>query len=890
MLSNVQSLLPKIDEFKLVISTRAPDVFCVTETWLNNSVISPLIDHPAYSCCRNDRRRHRGGGTAIYIRNSIDFCHLPSPALHERVNITITELCTHSIFLICIYIPPDLQAETLRNIREALAEEVENLWARRPQFEVIIAGDMNNFNVRDLCLDFNLSDIIQLPTRGHNILDHVLISHGLKHVYLQDNVEYNPPIGSADHLTLFVAPNHDGAPTSDERLSSSSNFHQSSGIDPMASTIRWHKVYDLRQSNIDFLHHKACSIDWDSLKRLCDVNEMWKEFYRIMTTLLQQCVPCRLVPITDNDKEWMTPITKLLILDKWSAFRSCNWSLYTHLKMKVKLEVQKAKKIWAQKIMTSTNGLWKLVKTHQKNRRTNLSSLGSEDTLLKILSSDLQDHFTKHSPYSSFDADLLVDDDWNLNISMHQVFNKLSKYPKKKAAGIDDIPTEVYVKLADVIAEPLASIFNQSCSERKFPVDWKKGLVVPIPKTCPPNIDKIRYVTLLPLPSKLLESLILDNLRLRFEEAYGQEQHGFRKNSSTTTALLSLIDSSTRLYDDSKVPGLAIVSFDLSRAFDCVNHALSLKKLYELRFPTGFLKWLSSYFDHRFSLLRINSKLSRVINMARGVPQGSVLGPPIFCTYIRSFSPLSPETIVVRYADDLTLVVPFESASPLAIREQVNGEVRNASNWCRRNGLVLNSSKSKCMLITRRHFPLTQNFDVECVSSLRLLGVYLNDKLTWDTHIDHLRVVCSRRLHILRKLRSLISRQELHRVFEALIQSSMDYACPTFVGLNKSQSQTLNRVVKRAHRIMSSCESDDFSSQSSNSCTCCIHDLQERRFLLCRRLWRKIEDTPGHLLKDFIPPKLPRSQKYCLTYCRTNKHANTFFPLMARDLNSILSS
>ena len=63
---------------------------------------------------------------------------------------------------------------------------------------------------------------------------------------------------------------------------------------------------------------------------------------------------------------------------------------------------------------------------------------------------------------------------------------------------------------------------------------------------------------------------------------------------------------------------------------------------------------------------------------------------------------------------------------------------------------------------------------------MKLLGVYFNEKLNWNDHVDHLRVICSRRLHILRQLRGMISRGQLHLIYmyESIVRSLMDYACP----------------------------------------------------------------------------------------------------------------
>jgi hypothetical protein len=108
----------------------------------------------------------------------------------------------------------------------------------------------------------------------------------------------------------------------------------------------------------------------------------------------------------------------------------------------------------------------------------------------------------------------------------------------------------------------------------------------------------------------------------------------------------------------------------------------------------------------------------------------------VFSTYIRNFCPASSDTYGVKYADDLTLIVPFRAKADVFIQERIQSQVFNASNWCEENGFLLNKAKSKCMLIFRGSPEVDLHLDVEKVSSLKLLGVHFN-KLNWNDHIHY---------------------------------------------------------------------------------------------------------------------------------------------------------
>ena len=174
-----------------------------------------------------------------------------------------------------------------------------------------------------------------------------------------------------------------------------------------------------------------------------------------------------------------------------------------------------------------------------------------------------------------------------------------------------------------------------------------------------------------------------------------------------------------------------------------------------------------------------------------------------------------------------------------------------------------------CLLVTRHHTDVDPPPKIEIVASLKLLGVHLNNKLTWDAHIENLRVTCSRRLHILRKLKRLISYSKLHTVYTTLIRSRMEYACPLFVGMKEGDANTLRKIESRAHRIM---------SQGCTESICCNrHSLKERRLQLSKRLWKRMETDPQHLLHSLIPHRLARTEEIFLASFRTNNFGNSFF-------------
>ena len=499
-----------------------------------------------------------------------------------------------------------------------------------------------------------------------------------------------------------------------------------------------------------------------------------------------------------------------------------------------------------------------------------ISKSGSTKRLLEDIASNLSAAFAP----SGIDDIILDDDEWHLVVSEYEVFRLLRRAKPSKSPGVDKIPTKIYKLLAYQLAQPLTAIYNMSLKQRVFPKLWKQGIIIPVPKSNPPNLNNLRYLTLLPVPSKIMEKLVLKKMWPHFSDSYGSEQHGFRPGTSTTTALIQLHDDVTTVFDDLSHSALAILSFDMSRAFDCVDHRLIPTILRANNFPSGFINWVRSYLSDRSAYIRINGSNSSEVEIKRGVPQGSVLGPPIFCTYISKIRCLHEDVKMMKYADDITLVVPIKREDTLNMKNKIEDEIRNIEDQSHSLNLKLNLSKSQAVIITRsqQHRSTDVQLSVPTSDSLKILGLMINDRLNWDTHIKHVCKKASQRLHILRRLKQLVNKQETHDVYASVVRPLLEYACPVFVGVSKTAALKLLTLDKRAHRIIYGLD------RQERQCDCNEDTLETRRIQQSKRTFYRIHNTPHHILHSRVPHKLLHSGHFSVPFCRTEKRKTSFFP------------
>ena len=835
---------------RVIAATKAPDVICLTETWLSSDIENNILHIDDFSLIRSDREGRRGGGTAIYVRDKFTFREVScNQTLFAEGNGTFVDLQSVNMSILCLYIPPNLCTASNDMIRENINKIIDNHLTKLPNRQIMILGDFNNFNINGLTSDLALIDIVEKPTRGLNILDHVLISSCLESIYSPSQVSYEAFINKSDHLTLIVEP---------------ANYEED------VQQTRQHVVYDYRQSNLNNLESMAQSIPWsDIVKPADDVDRQWKCLFSCLLDLLHTTIPQKKVYLTSRDKCWMTPITKMLINEKWRAFRAKDWRKFNNLKDKLKNEIVKAKSLWSNKLKQSPNGMWRMTAyLSGKGKKNTLEPLIREFNTPEELANNIGYRIT-HKDLPHPIQTCWEDDNWNVTFTESEVKTSLFSLASGKAAGPDGVPNRVYSLLAPFIAKPLKTIFDSSVRQRKFPSGWKSAIIVPIPKTAPPHIEKLRTISILPTPSKVFERCILKKIRQDCENITGENQHAFRKAHSTTTAVVDIYDMLTRLFDDQSVTRFSVLSLDFSKAFDMVDHNKLISKAFQCGLSTGFLSWLKSYLSNRSFQVKVQGRLSPSFSLNCGVPQGSVLGPILFAILVNDL-PGIETSWVTQYADDANIILHSKDRDPEHLHRQISNQMKVIKEWCVENRQELNVEKSKLLVIARNPLEKFERADVKVVDSLKILGVHINKKLNWNTHIDALYRKASQRLHILRMLKQYTDRDELHAIYCALIRSVFEYCSPAFIHLNKKLTARIRRIEKRAHWLI--------FGDAIRTCSCKLDGLTTRREDLGCKFFQSITSNTLHNLHKRLPTPLPHNKRFSSFLCRTTTRQNSFLP------------
>ena len=157
------------------------------------------------------------------------------------------------------------------------------------------------------------------------------------------------------------------------------------------------------------------------------------------------------------------------------------------------------------------------------------------------------------------------------------------------------------------------------------------------------------------LAARLLDFLDSNNILSKW-------QFQLRAGHSTSHPMVHLLN---KISDSLNKKTHAVSIFcDLKKAFDNSNHNILLKKFDKYGIRNTELKWFKLYLTERKQFVSIKEKVSPLLDISLGVPQGSILGPLLFILYINDL-PLASELLTLLFVDDTTLLMSHDDLNIL---------------------------------------------------------------------------------------------------------------------------------------------------------------------------------------------------------------------------------
>ncbi|KAI3374481.1 hypothetical protein L3Q82_006306 [Scortum barcoo] len=254
----------------------------------------------------------------------------------------------------------------------------------------------------------------------------------------------------------------------------------------------------------------------------------------------------------------------------------------------------------------------------------------------------------------------------------------------------------------------------------------------------------------------------------------GPYQFAYRENRSTEDAVsIALHTALTHLQLPNTYVRMLFVDF--SSAFNTVIPDKLILKLHNLGLPSSLCHWIRDFLTNWPLVVRIWDITSSTLVLSTGTPQGCVLSPALFTLFTSDCSAIHSTNTIVKFADDTTIVGLISDNDETHYRE----EIQHLTQWCSNNNIVLNTSKTKEVIVDYRrsrrteHAPLLIHGEaVERVNNIKFLGIHITSDLTWSMNTAHLVKKAQQRLFFLRKLkRAGLSPQLLTNFYRATIES-----------------------------------------------------------------------------------------------------------------------
>ena len=190
---------------------------------------------------------------------------------------------------------------------------------------------------------------------------------------------------------------------------------------------------------------------------------------------------------------------------------------------------------------------------------------------------------------------------------------------------------------------------------------------------------------------------------------------------------------------------------------------------------------MADFLNNRTQRVILNGEYSSWAKVEAGVPQGLILGPLLFLIYINDLS----ENLASNpklFADNTSLFSVVKNVDASNIN--LNNDLKKISKWAFQWKMNFNPDPTKQaqeLIFSRKvqatnHPPLFFNENVVPQTTLpKHLGMFLDSKLNFREHLRTILQKTNKTIRLLRKLKTLLPRAPLIRIYKSFIRPHLDY-------------------------------------------------------------------------------------------------------------------
>lgn len=814
---NANGLANHCQEIKLFISTHKLDIMLISETHFTDLSFFKIPNFTVYCSNHPDNTAH--GGAAVIVKNSIKHYQLPNYQYdHIQAASIVVEDWTGPLTVSSLYCPPrhNITEQYFLDYYTTLGPRFiaggdynakHHLWGSRvisPRgrqlYQCIINNNMNFASSGEPT--YWPTDLQKTP----DLLDFFVVK-GISNNYLKTDSSLDL---HSDHSPIILT------------VSSSVIFKENPPILSNKYT-DWHRFRQIFDQNVNLKISLKCPEEIDEAVELFNSlvqNSAWK------STPLVQTKSATHINYPVHIKQKIAEKRRLRRI--WQNTRNPNdKTILNRASQNLKRELCNLKNEWFQEFTsnlspteTTNYSLWKVTKSIRQPKTSIPPIMKSDGTWAKS-DTEKSDEFSKHfdQVFKPFFQNLNIPDDiiefldspqqMSLPISPFKpsdIKDVIQKELKaKKAPGYDLITNKILKELSRKGLTLLTLLFNAILRLQHFPSQWKVAQIVLIPKPGKPpeQVSSYRPISLLPATSKVFEKCFLKRLMIiiNSKNLIPSHQFGFRNSHSTIEQIHRVVNVIDQALQNKKYCSAAFL--DVSQAFDKVWHPGLLFKL-KTNLPNTYFNIIKSYLSKRYFQIKFKDSHSELRNIESGVPQGSVLGPILYVLYTADL-PVHPNVTVATFADDTAFLAAHQNSTVASDMLQRN--LNDLSTWLNTWRIRVNETKSAHVTFTLNLNscpPVSlNNLQIPQVQEVKYLGLHLDRRLTWHSHIWHKRQQLNLRfnqLHWLLSSKSYISTENKILIYKVILKPIWSYGIQLWGTTSNSNIEILQRFQSKVLR------------------------------------------------------------------------------------------
>ena len=627
--SNVRSLMPKINNFKNDLMERNISLAMLSEVWEKTNCknhqneIEKMLKIEGLKYISTPRMTKRGGGAAIIVsqkHSTLEKLEIGNPdklevvwgLVRPQVGVNKAKLIICAAF----YSPPKSRKNSL--LLDHLISTSHFLLSKYPDAGLVLGGDKNNLNIATLLSSIpRLRQIVTKNTYKDKILDVMLTNM---------HQAYAVPM---------VVP---AVPADDPRRGSPSDHSTPVACPLTANDVTAGREYTIKisrplpDSGIREFGEWITREEWACLSDDANPTEQVLEFEKIMENKLDVIFPKKSVKICKNfDKPFITcDLKKLDRMVKREYRKHQKSQKYLKLKKDYDTKYLQAASAYLEKSVRAIKeeNPGKAYKSLKKlgaqpgdcsdEGAFSLSSHLDENLSAEESTERIARHFARISQeFLPLNTDLLPDDVKTKlenvpkteipTLSEVDVWQKIQKSKKPKSVVPGDIPRQIVQvqEFSPELAAPMQKIFNNIASSGHWPRTWRREYGIPLQKQANPvDEDHLRVISLTSFFSKVFERFVVSWLMHYVGNQMDWGQHGGMKGCSISHYLIEFVNF-ILFNQDLKVPRQVLsVMVDFSKAFNRINHNVVVVILSKMNVPGWLLNIVIGFLKEREMILR----------------------------------------------------------------------------------------------------------------------------------------------------------------------------------------------------------------------------------------------------------------------------------------------